>query len=166
MIISGKLDRVATLKTDALVSFIIPAYQANYLSELVEEEEYKIEVTKIKSKRSLQQNRLMWSMIGKIAKHEGVEQNEIYCQLIEMAHIDTIFLEGLPNAQEKMKKKKNVFRVMVERDQRKSSKGVDIICYECYFGTSTFDQAEMSEFIDRMLDYAEKIGINTMEYER
>lgn len=163
MIVTGKLDRVATLKTDAIVSFIIPAYQANYLSELVEEEEYKIEVTKIKSKRSLQQNRLIWQMIGQIAKHEGMESMEVYCQIIKLAKIKIEFIETIPEAIPKLK---NLFREVVEREVRCSAKGVTTVMLECFYGTSTFTVPEMSDFVDRMLDYAEKIGINTMEYER
>jgi DNA-directed RNA polymerase subunit F len=154
MIVHGRLDRILSDKTSSIVSFAIPSYQANYLAELTDDE-YKIEITVVKSKRT-------WELIGRIAKSQGMESDEVYCQIIKMAKIKTVHLETIEDALPQLEK---LFRVVVKRDERTSVKGVKTIVCEAYFGSSTFDQSEMSEFIDRMLDYAEKSGIDTSQYE-
>ena len=163
MILTCKFDRVLKDDSQSIVSFKIPNYQAEYLINLDKTKEYKLELNEIKSKRSLQQNRLIWQMIGQIAKHEGMESMEVYCQIIKMAKIKIEFIETIPEAIPKLK---NLFREVVEREVRCSAKGVTTVMLECYYGTSTFTVPEMSDFVDQMLDYAEKIGINTTEYER
>lgn len=57
MIITGKIDRVLNGKTGSIVSFAVPAFQARYIDELDIEKEFKLEITEMKSKRSLQQNK-------------------------------------------------------------------------------------------------------------
>lgn len=161
MIITGKFDRVMKMKNETIVSFSIPNYMARYLDELTDEE-YKLEITKVKSKRSLQQNKFMWEVIGKIATVQGMDPDDVYCQLVKMARIRTEIIQTLPEAREALLR---AFRQVIERDSRVNEKGVQTKIYECYYGSSTFTQEEMSVFIDRLLSYAAESGIDTKEYE-
>ena len=161
MIFTCKIDRVLSDKKGSIVSFIIPTYQAKSIDELNAELEYKLELTPIKSKRSLFQNKYMWALINEIAQIEGMDKDEVYCQIIKMANIKIEFIETIPEAIEKLRK---LFRVIIERETRTSSKGVKTVMLECYYGSSTFDTKEMSEFIERLMDYAQQVGINTVEY--
>jgi len=161
MILTAKLDRVLIGKSGAVVSFTVPAYLAKSVEEMDPEKEYKLELTEIKSKRSLWQNRYMWQLIHEIAKSQGMDEETVYCQIIKLAKIKTEFVETIPEAIDRLKR---VFRVCVERDRRTSPKGTETVVLECYFGTSTFDTHEMSEFIDRLLDYASEVGVNLTEY--
>lgn len=159
MVITGKLDRIMKLDDETLISFVIPPYMAGI--KLDKSLIYKIEITQLKSKRSLQQNAYMWKVIHDIAKHEGMDPDEVYCQIIKQAGIKTEFIETVPEAVERLKR---AFRVVVERDRRTSPKGVETVVVQCYYGTSTFDTKEMSDFIDRMLDYAANVGLDLSEY--
>jgi hypothetical protein len=161
MILVGKVDRVLRDASGAIVSFSVPNYQATQLNELDKGKDYKIELTEVKSKRSLIQNKYMWALIHEIAKHEGMEADEVYCHIIKQSGIKTEFIETIPEAVERFKR---VFRVVVERDRRTSPKGVETVVVQCYYGTSTFDTKEMSDFIDRMLDYAANVGLDLSEY--
>lgn len=160
MILTAKFDRLLKTKENALLSFSIPLYQSEF--ELDNEKEYKLEITEIKSKRSLQQNKLMWALINKIAVQVGMSDNDVYCQIIEMANIKTVYLQTLPEVQKELEK---VFRAVVEKDSRENEKGVITKIFKCYYGTSKFDTHEMNDFIDNMLRYASEVGIDIREYE-
>ena len=160
MIITGQYDRTLKDTRNAILSFVIPSYQADL--NLEQGKDYKIEITEMKSKRSLWQNKYMWAIIDKIAKHEGMLELDVYCQIIEMAKIRTEFIETIPEAIARLS---SVFRVVKELEQRESKKGNKTVLVKCYYGTSTFDTKEMSDFIDVLLDYASQIGIDVSEYQ-
>lgn len=162
MVITGKIDRVLNSRAGAIVSFTVPTFLARYVEELDIQKEFKLEITEIKSKRSLNQNRYIWKLIHEIAHTEGSDEMEVYCNIIKMAKIKTVFLETIPDAKKDLEK---AFRGVIERDIRTSSKGVQTAVYECLYGTSTFDTAEMSEFIEQLLNYANQVGVSLIEYD-
>lgn len=159
MILSGKYDRTLTDKSQSIISFVVPTYQSDL--KLDSEKIYKIEITEMKSKRSLWQNKYCWAIIDKIAKHEGMDDLDVYCQIIELAKIRTEFIETIPEAIERLQR---AFRVVRVLEERLSLKGVKTVIAKCYYGSSTFDTKEMSDFIERLLDYASRIGIDVSEY--
>lgn len=163
LVMVGKPDRLYMHHDQAVVSFIVPTYQGNYFETLDPSKEYKIQITEVKSKRTLQQNKYMWKLIHAIAKATREESYDVYCNIIKMAKIETVFIQTIPEAVEKLRENET-FRVVVERDKRKSPKGVDMVVVEGYFGTSTFDVKEMNEFIEQMLDYASTVGVDLSEY--
>ena len=157
----GKIDRILRDGSDSVVSFIVPSYQAKELNELDKSKEYKIAVSEVKSKRSEYQNKYLWMLIDQIAKHEGMTSMEVYTQIIKMANIKTTFLETVPEAIDKLRQ---LFRVVMVVETRTSSKGTETVLVQCYYGTSQFEVGEMSEFIDRMLEYGAKIGLDMEDY--
>lgn len=159
MIISGKYDRTLKDKSNSIVSFVVPNYQSEL--NLNSDQVYKIEITEIKSKRSLWQNKLCWALIDKIAKHEGMMDIDVYCQIIELAKIRTEFIETIPEAIERLSR---AFRVVKVLEHRVSQKGSKTVLLKLYYGSSTFDTKEMSDFIEQLLNYASQIGIDVSEY--
>ena len=158
MIYIGKFDRKLTDRNTSIISFVIPNYYAN--TELEPNKDYKIEITEVKSKRSLFQNKMMWQLIHDIARVQGMTDDDVYCQVVELANIRAEYMQVLPVTVEHLRK---VMRVVKEVEMRKSMNGADMVVVKCYYGTSTFDVAEMSEFIDRLLDYASEVGIDTRQ---
>ena len=158
MILTGRFDRIVRFGSESLISFIIPNYQADVK---LEDKEYKLELTPIKTKRSLQQNKYMWQVISDIAKHEGMDSDEVYAQIVKQANIKTDIFQVLPEAIERLSR---VFKLVVERDKRTSPKGIEMVVVECYYGSSQFDSKEMSDFIDKLLFYAQTVGIDTSQY--
>jgi len=160
MILTGRPDRVLEFKGEAIISFTVDGYLTREFGKL-EDKLYKIEITEVKSRKSLMQLRYLWKLIHDIARAEGSDEMEVYCNIVKMAKIKTVFIETVPQAKRDLEK---AFRAVIERDVRTSQKGVTTSVFECYYGVSTFDVKEMSEFIDRMLDYATQVGVNMSEY--
>lgn len=57
------------------------------MAQLLKQDDKKLyEVKEKKSSRSLQQNKLLWKLIDKIAKNQKQDDMEIYCALLERAN--------------------------------------------------------------------------------
>jgi len=163
MIITGKLDRVLKDDRNAIVSFSIPYFQAKWLDELTDET-YKIEIKKVKSKKSLQQNNYAWAIMSEIAKSLDLypDSESVYLQVVKMAKIQTEYIMTL-NDEGVVKSLKKAFRAVIKVDERDYN-GKQMAVYECCYGMSTFDKDDMIRFIDVLLDYATKNGISVDEY--
>ena len=160
--LTGKLDRILKSDTSTIVSFDIPNYMARYI-DMEKDKDYKIAITEVKSKRSLQQNAMLWELISQIAKASDLipDEDRVYMELIKLAKIKTVHIQTIPEARNDLLK---AFRYIIEKERRTSDKGVETVVYECFYGSSTFSTEEMTRFIDVTLYYAEQVGINTKEY--
>lgn len=96
MIITGKLDRILKDNQNAIVSFSIPHFQAKWLDEL-DYDTYKIEIKKVKSKKSLQQNNFAWALMSEIAKTLDLypDAEAVYLSIVKMAKIKTEYIMAL-----------------------------------------------------------------------
>ena len=161
MLIYGKFDRIYLNGSEAVISFLTSAYYTKELA-MDPEKTYKVEITEVKSKRSLLQNRYMWELINQIAKKQGEDEMKIYADIIHMANIKCTFLQGDRSAIDDLKRR---YRLVIEREVRTSPKGVETVVVQCFPGTSSFDTKEMADFIDRLLDYAAQVGVDVSEYQ-
>lgn len=143
-------------------------WESESLKQLDSNKLYVISVSEFKNKRSLEQNKLMWELINQINlklngwKADKESEMEIYCQLIELAQIKRDLVATIEQARPTLEQS---FRVVKEVGTMKAENGVELKKYLLYKGTSQFNTEEMSRFIDQLLDYAEKVGIDTREYE-
>ena len=163
MIITGKLDRVLKDNQNAIVSFSIPYFQAKWLNEL-DDEIYKIEIKKVKSKKSLQQNNFAWALMSEIARTLDLypDAESVYINVVKMAKIKTEYIMALDD-ENVVRSLKNAFRAVIKVDDRDYN-GKQMAVYECCYGMSTFEKDEMTRFIDVLLDYATQNGVNVNEY--
>ncbi|MDO4721620.1 MAG: hypothetical protein Q4A78_13230 [Peptostreptococcaceae bacterium] len=124
-----------------------------------------VEIRRPKDKRSLEQNRLIWRIIGLIdRKINGYFSDEmnLYCSLIRQAKIKTHYFETLEAAKGHLEE---VYRVVEEVERRVSEKGTKTVLYRCYIGTSKFTKEEMSDFIEVLINRAYQEGIDVHHYE-
>lgn len=114
-----------------------------------------------KSKRSLDQNSLMWALLTIYANAQGggrrgsVQPEEIYMQMLSKYGIAE-FIMTVPEAEEALK---NAFRVVLRVDTRIYN-GREMAVFKCYYGSSTYDTAQMSQLIDGIFDELSRIGID------
>lgn len=145
----------------------VQPWEVENLKQLDTEKLYVVEVKEFKSKRSLEQNKLMWELIDQVNKKlngwKADKESEllIYTQLIEMAQIKRDYIATIEEAIPTLRQ---TFRVVKELGKVKLETGQELIRLALYRGTSQFNTEEMSRFIDQLLDYAEQVGIDTREY--
>lgn len=146
----------------------IQPWEVEKLKQIDTNKLYVVDIKEFKSKRSLEQNSLMWGLIDKINKKingfKATKQSEleIYRQLIEMAQIKRELVATIEEARPTLE---STFRVVREVGKLKTDKGQELTKFLLYKGTSQFNTEEMSRFIDSLLDYAVKSGVDVREYE-
>ena len=119
----------------------------------------KAEITRIKDKKTLQQNRYMWELISQIAQKQNQDEMEVYCQALQEANAKYTWLEGLPEIKEKLLQ---VYRaVQITRYEERFGKKFAI--FKCYEGTSKYDKKEMMDLLEIIVGWAEELDIPTIQ---
>lgn len=119
----------------------------------------KAEITRIKDKKTLQQNKYMWKLISQIAQKQNQDEMEVYCQALQEANAKYTWLEGLPEIKEKLLQ---VYRaVQITRYEERFGKQFAI--FKCYEGTSKYDKKEMMDLLEIIVGWAEELDIPTIK---
>lgn len=121
--------------------------------------EYMVSIEPKRKKRSLDQNRYFWALLGEISKKENGDLREVenlYTHLLQMsgAKYETLIIKH-----EALERFKGLVRhVKVIKQQVINHELYDTIY--AFYGSSTFDTSEMAQLIDKTLDYAYEVGVN------
>lgn len=122
---------------------------------------FVVEVKEPKSKRSLEQNKMMWQLIHTIAKKQHQDDMEVYCALLERADALSDYIITAYDMEDDLRK---CFRgVRFIRKQEVNGKECNI--YKVYIGSSKMDTKEMTELLDITLQMCAELGIPTEMYE-
>lgn len=105
---------------------------------------YTADFKEYKSKRSIEQNKLMWEIINRIAKETNNDEWEIYCLGLEKANCKSEYLMVLPAAYETIKKTFRAVKICEHREYN----GKDMLIVKAFVGSSKFDVNEMNELIE------------------
>lgn len=117
----------------------------------------EVEIRPVRDRRTLQQNRLMWALLTKMAKHYGnMTPEACYLDLLQDAGIDTEIWQVSVQALPVIKKERKIVDVQEMLDN-------DVCVVRVGLGSSTFTRAEMSEFIDRIFDRLAEMGVDDPE---
>lgn len=123
--------------------------------------ELKAEIKPFKAKRSISANAYVWTLINKLAEKLNISSEDIYKNAIR--HIggvsETICIQN--RAVEKFCEgwQKNGIGWQTEIFDSKIDGCTNIICY---YGSSTYDTAQMSRLIDNIVQDCKAVGIETM----
>lgn len=117
----------------------------------------KAEITKIKDKKTIKQNKYLWGLIEQIAKKQYQDEMEVYCQALQEANAKYTWLKGFPETKEHLLR---VYRA-VQITRYEEEHGKKIAIFKCYEGTSKYDKKEMMELLEIVEHWAEELGIPT-----
>ena len=115
------------------------------LRELEIGKDYAIDIKPYKKNRSLDQNNLLWALLEQFAKETGYDTWELYMWLIIESNIKVYTIEGIS-----------------EKDAISNYRAYEKItdgCYRVWNGSSKFNTAEMTQFIDFIMQKASEMGI-------
>ena len=129
----------------------------------LEDGEYLVSLEPKKKKRSLDQNRYFWALLGEISRKENGNLKDVenlYTHLLEMsgAKYETLIIRH--DALERFKSL--VRHVKVVKQQIVNHDIYDTVY--AFYGSSTFDTSEMNHLIDTAIDYAYEVGVENPEY--
>lgn len=119
---------------------------------------YSCEIKEPKSKRSIQQNKMLWELIHKIAKEKGQDDMEVYCTLLERADAKSDYILARPETEDGLRK---TFRgVKFIRQQEVSNTIFNI--YKVYLGSSKMTIKEMTELLEITIQLCSELQIPTI----
>ena len=141
------LHRVINPDTgDLEITFAVSEYNSKANTEELEKESYLLEIKKPRSKRSLNQNTYLWSLI-----------HELAIKILNESKAKYEILKVLAIAENDLKK---CFRVvkLIKYDTNK-----DYAYFQCYYGSSTFSTEEMNKLLDTTISWCNELNIPTLE---
>ena len=125
------------------------------LLKLDMDKRFVVEVKEPKSKRSVQQNKMLWKLVHYIAKEQGQDDMEVYCACLERADALSEYIITAYDMEDELRK---CFRgVRFVRKQEVNGKDCNV--YKVYIGSSKMDTKEMTELIDICLQICGELGI-------
>lgn len=152
-------------KGDIELTLTIPKQYHIQIDKLDTERIYELDIKERSNQRTLAQNRMMWALIDEIDLKENGRKsedsvNELYKTFIKMARI---YVRPVKFPLEDLEAQSYVYRVIDVR-QLKEYDGVMFVGGFGYLGSSHFKTKEMSDFVETILDYASKIGLEITYY--
>lgn len=118
---------------------------------------YLCEVKEPKSKRTIEQNKMLWQLIHSIAKATHQDDMDVYCGCLERADALSDYIITAYDMEDDLRK---CFRgVKFMRKQEVNGKECNI--YKVYIGSSKMNTKEMTELIDITMQIASECGIDT-----
>jgi hypothetical protein len=142
------------MKTAGKVKEII-----NELLKLDMDKFYICEIKEPKSKRSLEQNKLLWKLIHRIAKETYQDDMDVYCGVLERADALSDYVITAVDMEEALRKS---FRG-VKFIRMQEVNGKECFVYKVYLGSSKMDTKEMNELIEITMQVCSEYGIDTRE---
>ena len=129
-----------------------------FLTEKIDlEKVYDIEIKEHKSKRSLDQNKLLWQLIGLIAKNQNKSDWDIYLDLMQNCNIQPEYILALP---ETIKSLKSVYRVVIPLDETREVNGKILTIFKCQVGSSKLNTKEFKELLDYTIRLCGELDID------
>lgn len=120
---------------------------------------YICEIKEPTSKRSLEQNKLLWSLIHRIAKETYQDDMDVYCAVLERADALSDYVITAGDIEKTLRKS---FRG-VKFIRMQEVNGRDCYVYKVYLGSSKMNTKEMNELIEITMQVASELGIDTRE---
>ena len=118
---------------------------------------YVVEVKEPKSKRSIEQNKMLWQLIHTIAKETHQDDMDVYCACLERADALSDYIITAYDMEDDLRK---CFRGV--RFVRKANvNGKECNIYKVYIGSSKMNTKEMTELIEITMQIASEFGIDT-----
>ena len=129
------------------------------LLKLDMEKIYVCEIKEQKSKRSLEQNKLLWKLIHLIAKETYQSDLDVYCAVLERADA---LIDHVITATDMGDALRKTFRG-VKFIRMQEVNGKECFVWKVYLGSSKMNTAEMNELIEIAMQICGDLGIDTRE---
>lgn len=169
--IADSTYRMTNENGDLVVSYVVKGFNKQAAMLAFNEtkntdKRLEVEVKPYKSKRSIEQNKLLWVLLGKLAvamsgKKNKVSSEEAYCFILEEANVTCDYLLALPEAEPMLRKSFRVVRKIGEREVN----GKTLNMYQYFIGSSKYNTQEMTELIEAVLDKLADLGVYDSEIE-
>lgn len=140
------------------MTFEVNEQPTEEINQIASCEKLSIEVKKFRQKRSLDANAYCWVLMTKIAEVVDSSKDEVYEEMLQkygyVYQDDEGYIAVTVKAEVDMSKIQGHWKFL-------KTNGV-FSSYLMIKGSSEYDSAEMAKFIDRIIDEAKDLGIETL----
>lgn len=156
MKIKAKLLSLTGGLNESILCFSMKGKDALSSLEKYKDKEVYLEIKKPSKKRSLDSNSYLWELCDKIAAVVGTNKDDVYrdmlCEYGVFAHV-FVSPDAVESTIRKWRASKIIGEVTVD--------GMVGIQIQCYYGSHTYDQAEMNRLIAGVVNECHDLGIET-----
>lgn len=155
-------------RTSKEISILIKVDNPMYMNyaERIESGLYGITFDAPEKNRTLNQNALLWALIGEICKNENASYSdtwEMYCELLRQAKAKYTYVSVVKDGVDDLARSHGI-RAVQTLGTITNEKGVEFVNCRLFLGTSQMNTKEISQVIDKAIEYAENLGIDTNYY--
>lgn len=142
-----------------ILTFEVDASSAGQIENIKKDDLLRIRAVKYKQKRSLDANAYAWVLMTKIANHPDISSSkeEVYEQMLQKYGTFYEDEDGYIT----ITVKKSVDMSKVDGHWKYIKDNGRFASYLMIKGSSEYDTAEMAHFIDRIVEEAKELGIET-----
>lgn len=142
-----------------IITFEVDASASGQIENMKKDDLLRIRAVRYKQKRSLDANAYAWALMTKIANHPDVSSSkeEVYEQMLQKYGTFYEDEDGFIT----ITVKKSVDMAKVDGHWKYIKDNGKFASYLMIKGSSEYDTAEMSHFIDRIVEEAQELGIET-----
>ena len=163
MICTGKLTsyRYNCEAQGVEITFLTNDADPQQIHNLLSEGELDIKAEKHRKKRSNDANAFCWALLHKIAAKVGMKAENIYREFIK----DFGVCEIIPIRKDAIERWCSIWRskgygwITEDMGECRNTKGYHNI--KCFYGSSSYNTAEMSALIDAIVGECNELGIDT-----
>lgn len=163
------IRKITTEEGRTEITLELNSYMDNQVvSQLEKGSLYRLKWAEVKSKRSIQQNNLLWSLIHEISVGRNSEMAtsdddwDIYIEALEKAQAKCEIIAIRPEAIPMLKES---FRAVRELNRFVTEKGVEMAQCKVFYGSSKMDISEMGKLLDTVIMMAQEQGIELRSWE-
>lgn len=147
------------------LTFVLKSISDKVKAEELQKVLYRISLTEIRSKKTLQQSHYLWSLLhdisvarnGELATSES--DWEVYIEALERAQAKFEYVACLPEAYEMLKDQFRATKIMNEFEHN----GKTFIQAKVFYGSSKMDVKEMAKLLDTVIMMAQDEGVELRE---
>lgn len=159
-VIGDYTRKVINENGDLEITLTIKDYASKKRIDELNKDTYQFEIRKPRSKRSLNQNRFFWEIVGQISKKLYQDEMDTYIALLEDSSAKFEYVLGLESIEDELKKSFRAVKVVRPQEYQ----GKKMIVYKCFIGSSKMNVDEMNVLINKALEYASELDIPIDEY--
>lgn len=150
------------------IVFTVTSYRdIEICKELEKNTLYRLKTSEVKSRRTIAQNKLLWTLIHEVAEVDNGGKAtsdcdmDVYIEALERANAKFEYIAIKPEAIPLLKEH---FRAVRELNRFFTEKGVEMAQCKVFYGSSKMDVKEMALLLDTVIDMAYEREIPVLDY--
>lgn len=149
------------------LTMTVPQDKYDSINSLLKKD-VNVEIKQDSGKRTNTANAKLWTLCSKLAKELSIPLGDMYVKMIkrygvfESVIVKSEVVNNLISKWDISSTQVDHSESLVDETNRFTSKGIEYVELNCFYGSSTYDKKEFSKLIEGICDECRIIGIETL----